>query len=148
MKRPGTTFVTTAAVAAVVAVVVVVSLVELSSSGRVKSQLGSPTFVAGYARTLAPQVATQGPLLFASLAGHNRPVFLQHIGTDEKQGWVAILALAPGQPPTCVLRWNGTGFTDPCTHATYPADGTGLSRFATTVLRSDRVDVNLRAPLP
>ncbi len=148
-RRPGTTFATTAAVLLVAGVLIVVFLVQLSSSGSVKSQLGATTFLAGYARTLAPLVDQQGPIGLPPLLGKTRPIYLQHLGADEKKGWVAIQALVPGEAERCVLHWEQADhrFRDPCTSATYPPDGTGLPRYPATVLPSDRVNVDLRTPL-
>ena len=84
------------------------------------------------------------PLLFADLLGRDRPLYLQHLGPDQKTGWYAILALVPGAGRGCVLRWASARFADPCSGAVYPANGTGLTRYPTTVLPSDRVVVNLR----
>jgi hypothetical protein len=145
VKRRGTTFVTTAAIALIVAVLVVVLLVELSSSGSVKSQLGSQTFLVGRARTFAPLIAKQGPLLLPDLLGKDRPIYLQHLGTDSKVGWYAIQAT---RGTKCVVTWSSDSFHDPCTGAVFPPDGTGLVRYPVTVLPSDRINVDLRTPLP
>jgi hypothetical protein len=143
-------FATTAVVVVIGAILLVAALVQLASSGTVKNQLGSSTFLAGRARDYAPQIEAQGPLLFSDLLGSNRPVYLQHLGADPKVGWVAIQATVPGHPPTCVLTWNQSDhrFRDPCRPDTYPADGTGLVRYPATVLPSGRIDVDLRHPLP
>ncbi len=149
-KRRGTGFATGAAAALIGAVIVVVTLVELASSGSVKTHLGAATLNVGRADDLATQVAGTGPLLLPDLAGKDRPVFLQHVGADPKLGWVGIQALNPGEARTCVLRWDQAArqFRDPCTGVTYPADGTGLVRYPVTVLPSKRISLDLRTPLP
>jgi len=153
-RRPGrgTTFATSAAVAVILVALFVVFVVELASNGTVKNQLGEQTFVAGRATDYAPQVTSQGPILLPDLLGKARPVFLQHLGPDPKLGWVVIKAAVPrgpGGPDTCVLGWNQRErrFHDPCTAATYPADGTGLVRYPAVVKPSGRIEVDLRAPL-
>lgn len=148
--RRGTTFATSAAVAVILAVLFVVFLVELASSGSVKNQLGESTFLAGRTRDYAPQIAAQGPLLFNDLGGGSRQVYLQHLGDDRRQGWVAVAAHVDGEPRTCLLQWRQDDhrFHDLCTGATYPADGSGLVRYPVAVRPSDRLDLNLRAPLP
>jgi hypothetical protein len=137
-------------VAVLLAIVVGVTLVELANNGTVKSHLGSSVFLAGRARQLAPLVTEGGPIGLPPLLGSTRPIYLQHLGPDEKKGWVAIQALIPGEGPKCVLRWDGatSRFRDPCTGATFPADGTGLIRYPAVVLPSDRVEVDLRGALP
>jgi hypothetical protein len=148
-RRPGTTLVTAAAAAVIGAVILAVTLIELSSSGTVKSQLGSPTFLAGYSRLYAPQVAEFGPILLPDPYGKSRSVFLQHLGPDRKLGWVAIQAVPPGEAPTCLVRWDqvATVFRDRCADRTWPADGTGLTRYPATVLPSDRISIDLRTAL-
>jgi hypothetical protein len=143
-------FATTAAVGLIAAVLFVVFLVKLASSGSVKSQLGSSTFLALRARDYAPQIDAQGPLLFADLLGKSRPVYLQHLGPDYKAGWVAIQATIPGEPTRCVVTWRPADhlFHDGCGPTTYPPDGAGLVRYPATVLPSGRINVDLRHPLP
>jgi hypothetical protein len=139
---------TVAAVAVIIAVIVGATLIELSSNGTVKSRLGAATFVAGRARDLAPQVARYGPLLFPDLAGKDRPIYLQHLGTDEKTGWVGVQALNPGEATDCVLKWEAPRFVDPCTGKSYDAAGDGLIRYPAPVLPSDRINLDLRHALP
>jgi len=148
-RRTSSGVLTAAVVAVLLAVVIGVTLVELANNGTVKSHLGSTVFLAGRGRQLAPLVTAGGPIGLPPLLGYTRPIYLQHLGPDEKKGWVAIQALIPGEGPKCVLRWDRpTGrFRDPCTGATFPADGTGLIRYPAVVLPSDRIQVDLRTPL-
>jgi hypothetical protein len=148
-RRRGTTFATTAAVVAIVAVLFVIFLVKLVSSGSVKSQLGSSTWLAGYTSSYAPLIASGGPLLEPDLVGGKRPLYLQHLGMGLKQGWYAIQATVPGEPDHCVVTWSKVdiSFHDLCSGKTYPADGTGLVRFKTTILPSNRIEVDLRSTL-
>jgi hypothetical protein len=149
-RRNGTAFITVAALGVVVAVIVAISLIELSSSGSVKSQLSSPTFLAGRAQDYAPLVARAGPILLPDPQGRSRNVYLQHLGPDPTVGWITILAVPPGEPARCVVTWEqGTQlFRDPCTGRTYAPDGAGLVRYPTTVLPSRRIQVDLRDQLP
>ena len=148
-RRGGVGLLTGSIVAVLLAVAIGVTLVELANSGTVKSHLGSPVFLAGRARDLAPQVAKGGPIGLPPLLGHSRPIYLQHLGGDERKGWVAVQALIPGEAGRCVLQWvaSTATFRDPCTGAAYPADGAGLVRYPAVVLPSDRVQVDLRTPL-
>ena len=149
-RRSGVGVLTASIAAVAFAVAIGALLLLLASNGTVKSQLGAPVFLAGRARDLAPQVAKGGPIGLPPLSGRSRPIYLQHLGPDEKLGWVAVQALVPGEAGTCVLRWDAAAnvFRDPCTGTAYPADGTGLVRYPATVLPSDRVQVDLRTPLP
>ncbi|GAC1601187.1 MAG: hypothetical protein NVS3B21_28660 [Acidimicrobiales bacterium] len=146
----GIAFATSAGLAALLATLFVGFLVKLASSGSVKNQLGESTFVAGRTRDYAPQVDRNGPLLFNDLRGGTRQVFLQHLGGDRKLGWVAIQARVDGEAKRCVLQWHQDDhlFHDPCSPTTYPADGAGLVRYPVTVRPSDRLDIDLRTPLP
>jgi hypothetical protein len=148
-RRPGSMFTTAAAAAAIFAVLLVVLLIKLASSGSVKSQLGSQTFLAGRATLYAPQIAAQGPFLLPDLVGSNRPLYLQHLGPDPKLGWVAIQAIPPGGLRTCVVQWRPDThtFRNPCGAEVYPPDGTGLIRYPAVVLPSGRINVDLRTAL-
>jgi hypothetical protein len=149
-RKGGVGLLTGSIVALVIAIAVGATLIALSTSGTVKAHLGSPVFVAGRARDLAPQVTKYGPIGLPPLVGDTRPIYLQHLGGDEKKGWVAIQALNPGEPGKCVLRWVAATmrFRDPCTGLTYPPDGTGLVRYPAVVLANDRIQIDLRTPLP
>jgi hypothetical protein len=75
----------------------------------------------------------------------SRDIYVQHLGDDEREGWLVFSAFAPGQDDrTCFLRWNAdTGrFRDPCTEETFPADGDGLTHYPTTVDEDDRLHVD------
>jgi len=139
---------TTAAVAAVLAAVILVfGLIELSTNGTVQTQLGDHTFIAGRATDLAVEIGRRGPVLLPDLLGRARPVYLQHLGPDPMLGWVGVQALATGADTRCVLSWSASKFHDPCTSASYPADGTGLTRYPASVLPSRRVQLDLRSEL-
>ena len=65
---------------------------------------------------------------------HRRDLYVQHLGSDREAGWLAVSAFAPGQTDRrCFLTWTAGHFEDPCTGATFPADGSGLARYATRV---------------
>jgi hypothetical protein len=148
-RRGGAALITGGVVAVLVAVAVAVTLVELASSGSVKTHLGRDTLAVGRAGDLANEIDAHGPLLLPDLANRDRPIFVQHLGPDPLKGWVAIQALIPGEAPRCVLGWDARTrvFRDPCTAATFPDDGTGLVRYPVTVLPSKRINVDLRTRL-
>ena len=117
-----------------------------------KVNLGQRVFSVARAGRLAPEVARDGPLLFKDPLNRNRELYLQHLGDDPKQGWVALEGYAPGAPREvrCVLRWEQATrqFRDPCGGGTYPADGAGLVGFPTTVDDDGIVVVDLSSPRP
>jgi hypothetical protein len=127
------------------AVLVVVLVLRLASSPDAKVQLGDPVFEVGQVRRLAPEIERRGPLLFQDLLNRSRDIYVQHLGTDVKTGWLAFEAHAPGQPRTCALRWvDARGqFEDPCTKAVFPADGAGLVHYPTEVRRKDKGGLTL-----
>jgi hypothetical protein len=117
-----------AVVAAVLFGVFVVNLLSKDGS----SKLGDETFETN-AAFMAQQVEKGGPVLFQDLLGGDRDIYIQHLGTDVKDGWLAFKATAPGQPRTCTLTWDRVAqlFRDTrCgTAATFPADGAGLEHY-------------------
>lgn len=134
--------------AVLTAVLVIVFVLRLARSPRSKVQLGTDQFQVGKADRLAGPVRSGGPLLFQALRGGSLDIFVQHLGTDSRQGWLAFEAHAAGQPRRCQLRWQPPAqqFLDPCNQQRYPADGTGLTRYATTVTDKGEVVTDLRQP--
>ena len=155
VRRRGAGFATVAAAGVIAAGLIVVLLVQLASSNKIKSHLGSPVFNAGRAKFLADQIAAPakdgrgGPLLFQALV-RQRDIYLQHEGADPAKGWLAFDAHTPGQPRSCVLEWlpASSRFRDPCTTTTYPSDGAGLPQYATSVNSAGNVVVDLNSAVP
>jgi len=120
-----------------------------STGGTAKSGKGDSLagqFTVGSASQLATSVARSGPFLFPDPQGRSRDIFVQHLGGNE---WVAFEARATGASRQCVLRWDQAArhFTDPCDGRIYPADGTGLVTFPTTVNDKGRIVVDLSHPI-
>lgn len=128
--------------AAWVGVAVVVVLVGamamlswLGSQGTVKVQLGDREAGPYDTERMAEEIAERGPFLLPD-ASPNRSldIYIQHLGDDPREGWLAFLARAPGQDDRdCSLTWDGDRFVDPCGEVTFPADGSGLRQFTTRV---------------
>lgn len=138
-----------------VAALLVWLVVDLAARQPDKVNLGDDTFVVGDAKRLASRIASDGePFLFKDplTSKPGREVYVQHVGRDEKKGWRAIEAYAPGAPRElrCILRWdrNDRLFRDPCSSggssAIYPADGAGLRTYPAVVNDDGDVEVNLR----
>ena len=98
------------------------------------------------ATDLAKQIAKDGPLLLGDASpNHSLDVYLQHLGGDPTTGWSAFRARANGvEDRKCTLTWAKGTFTDPCSGATYPADGSGLEQFTVRVV-GNAVYVNFGA---
>ena len=136
-------------VAAIAAVVVAASLLWLLTvliSNRTVTPRGpfeADEFEVGRASALADRV----PFLLADASpSRTRDIYVQHLGADEEEGWLAFAAYAPGQTERdCFLRWSTADeeFRDPCTDETFPADGDGLTHYPTRVDDDGRVHVDL-----
>jgi hypothetical protein len=138
---------------ATVAVIVVMGglfLASLALSNRKSAdlRLGDPTFRGGNAARLAAEIADRGPILYGDVSGHNdRPIILQHLGSNSKKGWYAFLAAPIDRPVDCTWQWQKAKrhFRAKCDHRLIvPADGAGLTRFPVSV-RDGKLDVDLNA---
>jgi hypothetical protein len=128
----------------VIGLVVLLGLAVLASRGSVELQ-GDPVFDAGRTDSQAAAIARDGPILLGDVAGGERDVYLQHLGTDEDRGWLAFDTRAPGASRDCAVRWvpEDEAFEDPCTGDRYPPDGEGLRQYPVT-LDDGRLRVDLR----
>lgn len=129
----------------VVGVAMAAALLLAAGGGEVDVRLGDDEFRAGRTAALAPAIGRDGPIAFGDLVGGDRPIFVQHRSDDLDEGWVAHDAVAPGQPPTCVLEWDSAAdrFRDPCGDDTYDPDDPALRTYPTEV-RDGFVYVDLR----
>ena len=146
-------------------------MIRLASGGQgpVKVQLGDDTFDAGYATRMADQIDKDGPLLFSDVSGRGQrqPIYVVHIGSDEKDGWFALSAVAPGAAEGCFVTWNPESelfeerrAADPaegrdalgerCRDVTWSADGTDgsdgseLEAFPWEIDEDERLIIDLR----
>jgi hypothetical protein len=133
------------AAAAILFLFVANNLGSGGSDSDVSTESDADLFVAGQAARLSAAVAEDGPLLLPDLLGGSRDIYLQHLGGDD---WRAFEARPPGAAERCVLQWDAAPrqFSDSCSAATYPADGTGLVTYPARVDRDGRVVVDLRDP--
>ncbi len=133
-----------------VALVLLMVFVVKVASDSGGNTLGDETFDAN-ATALAQQVKRNGPILFPDLLGRGKDIYIQHLSDDPAEGWRAFRATAPGASERCTLRWDGAGrvFTDPCEPGrTYPADGTGLEQYVTSVQPPSKLVVDLKRTAP
>ena len=89
----------------------------------------------------------KAPLLFPSLNGVSRPIYVQHLGDNYLDDWFAIDARSPSEPEKCNLGWDSALqlFFDECdADTTYPPSGEGLVRYAVMINEDEslRVDLN------
>lgn len=160
-----------AVVALVIAVLGAWGMIRLASGGQgpVKVQLGDDTFDAGFATRMADQIDKDGPLLFSDVSGRGQrqPIYVVHIGSDDKDGWFALSAIAPGAAEGCFVTWNPESelfeerrAADPaegrdalgerCRDVTWSADGTDgsdgseLEAFPWEIDKDERLIIDLR----
>jgi hypothetical protein len=130
-----------AVVGVTVAIVLGVVVLVASGSGSSKKVTGATAeFDAGRTIDLATRIRDdRTPLLFQDPARFTRPVWLQHVGTDDENGWLAFDAAVGG----CATRWDteAQAFFD-CAGTRYASDGSGLGRYLTRVA-GGRVIINL-----
>jgi hypothetical protein len=137
----------TTVVASGVAFAVLLTMFTLRAATRpnVDVHLGSSTFRIGRAADMAKRIeADRYPLLFQDLRDKSIDLFVWHSGKNHLTGWRAVEAHAPGAPRSCQLKWDGSGYIDPCTRASFPATGDGLRRFQVNVVEGV-LYVNFRA---
>ncbi len=116
-----------AVVALAIAVLGAWGMIRLASGGQgpVKVQLGDDTFDAGFATRMADQIDKDGPLLFSDVSGRGQrqPIYVVHIGSDDKDGWFALSAIAPGAAEGCFVTWNPESELFEERRAADPAEG-------------------------
>ena len=133
-----------------VALVLAFLVAQAASRGDVDIHLGDDRYNAGQVESIAAAIEDEGglPLLFQDLVGGDRNLYVQHLGADERQGWVAFGAFDPDDPSCAVqLDREAKLLVNACDElVTYPLDGTGLRRYPTQV-EGNRlyVDINERS---
>jgi hypothetical protein len=135
-----------AAAGVIVAILIFAAVLSLVGTGKAKSKLGSNVFKIGSAKNQATIVDRNGPLLFADPLQKGRDIYVSHLGTNQ---WAAVEVHPPGEPKSCTVTWRGATrtFHDPCSGKDYPADGTGLVRYRTSVDKNGELIVDLHQPI-
>jgi hypothetical protein len=133
---------------AIVLIGVVAAFVALAASrGDVEINLGDERFNAGGTQRLAKEIDDGGglPFLYQDLAGNDRHLFVQHLGDDPDEGWVAFGAFDPDDPSCVVLldREDEVLRNECDDSETYPLTGEGLRQYPVAVEDGEiLVDVN------
>jgi len=108
-------------------------------------QLGAPIFSPGSAEDMAMVVEEQGPFFLPDASGGERGIWLQHLGSDPAEGWVAVAIRAPEADADCFVEWRADEelFVDLCDGTEYPADGEGLQQYPVSVDPDGDLNINL-----
>lgn len=128
----------------------VVAVVRFASQRPDEVNLGLDRFEVGRADVFARAIERDGPILFKDplTSRPGREIYVQHLGDDENEGWLALDAYAPGAPreQRCILEWDRAEqvFTDPCGDDNVPADGTGVQTYTGEVDDREAVIIDLR----
>jgi hypothetical protein len=131
VRNPGRTRLIVAASVLGVALtcLLVLLVVRFASQRPDEVNLGKQEFEVGRADVFARAIDRDGPILFKDplTSRPGREIYVQHLGDDEEEGWLALDAYAPGAPrkERCILRWEAEDevFRDPCGNGEVPADG-------------------------
>jgi hypothetical protein len=134
----------------VVALLILGMVLWLSSRDDIRVRLGDDRFQDYDADSGAAEIAERGPILFPDPANRGRDIYLQHLGTDPEQGWLAFDARPLGEGRDCFLQWEPTSrtFVDngECSRTySFPEDGEGLPQYPATVNDDGKVVVDLNA---
>jgi len=135
-----------AGVSVVLLLVVTWLVAQAAGRGDVEIQLGDDRFEVGHVDALADSIDKGDglPFLFPDLVSKDRPLFVQHTGEDEDEGWTAFGAFDPDRPECIVeIDREAKALVNACDpEVTYETDGTGL-RFYPTVVDDGKLYVDL-----
>ncbi len=95
-----------------------------------------PEFNVGEAEARAETIERDNhPLLFPDPAAGERPIWVNHVGDDAEDGWVAFAAHTD---TNCLVEWDAgrAEFVD-CDGTRYPPDGEGLTQYQVEVEDGD-----------
>jgi len=136
------------AAVAIVLIGVVAAFVAIAASrGDVEINLGDDRFNAGQTDRQAQEIEDGGglPILYPDLVGEDRPIFIQHLGDEPDEGWVAFGAFDPDDPSCLVLLDREAEIlVNECDESvTYPLNGEGLKQYPVAIEDGEiLVDVN------
>jgi hypothetical protein len=144
-----------ASVGVVLVMGIAIGVAILASRGDVDVRLGDETFTGQNASNLAEKIAKDGPVLYADAASGDRDIVVQHLGSDDESGWIAIAARPAGVPRDCTIQWQADSetfrlldqhaeVTDACDGREFPADGEGLPTYPVTV-GNGKLDIDINA---
>jgi hypothetical protein len=110
--------------------------------------LGDSQFQDITADRMAARIADEGPVLFPDVSDNRtRDIYVQHLGSDPKTGWLAFDAREPGAPRECFLEWQRERevFVDRCDGSEIGPDGSGLRQYPAVVNTNGKVVIDFNA---
>ena len=123
------------------------AVIKLAGDGDIKIKLGVDIFDVGDSEQRAERIRDDAsPLLFPSLNGEARPIYVQHLGTNTSDNWYVIDARSPSSPKRCNLGWDKANqrFFDECDDlSTFPPTGDGLVRYKVSINENGSLSVDL-----
>jgi hypothetical protein len=136
--------------AVVVALVIGGIALYLASNDDIQVRLGDDRFQSYVAADAADEISKRGPILFPDPANRGRDIYLQHLGDDPEQGWLAFDARPVGEDRDCFLTWDAQAGElvdngECSTELRFPADGRGLRQYPAVVNEDGKVVVDLNA---
>src|SRR5688500_14906219 len=137
-----------AGVLTAVILVLFILWVTSQNGNKVEFRLGDEQFQDITADRMARRIAGEGPVLFPDVsANRSRDIYVQHLGSDPKTGWLAFDARKPGAARECFLEWQRDRrvFVDRCDNAEVAADGAGLRQYPAVVNSNGKVVINFNA---
>jgi hypothetical protein len=118
------------------------------NGNKVEFRLGDEQFQDITAGRMAARIADEGPVLFPDVsANRSRDIYVQHLGSDAKTGWLAFDARKPGAARECFLEWQRDRqlFIDRCDQSEVGADGAGQRQYPAVVNNNGKVVINFNA---
>jgi len=116
------------------------------TSTEIEVRLGDVDFRGIVATDLADEIFANGPVPFPDLVGGDRPIWINHFGSDPAQGWSVFLAKVPGGESGCFVQWieQEEMFVDFCNPQNrFSADGYGLEELNWKVIDNElRIEIN------
>ena len=135
------------------AVILVIFVLWVTSQigNKLVFRVGDEQFQDITADRMAARIADEGPVLFPDVsANRSRDIYVQHLGSDPKMGWLAFDARKPGATRECFLEWQRDRqlFVDRCDKSEVAADGAGLRQYPAVVNNNGKVVINFNAGAP
>ncbi len=120
---------------------------DLAQRGDLQLNIGDEVFAPGNVERLSSDIEKFGPLLLSDPAGGDRDIYLQHLGTDDNQGWTAFAVRPIDATRDCFVTWQASDllFAYNCSDETFGPDGEGLPSYPVTIDADGNMAVDLNA---